>query len=539
MGIRDRLETIKTSNVNSYDEFDFQPNPPKKPAPPPIGNPWRSIWFRPRRTIRAIVENNPGYRFFLLVALIGLSKALIRASSRDLGDRVAFPILLALCALLGPILTLIGFSLGAALLAPIGRWLGGVATAAEVRAALAWGSLPYTVVLILWIPLLILVGPELFTSLKPRVFTDPITRFAVFLMYVDDLIMLVWGIVLTLNTLAEVFRMAVWRVILALILMVPPFVAILFVPTILIVGAIRFFSMPPPIPVPTASMLPRQVALRSTSPPSADLGPVVRAIWDDGFRVQALRRGPTDATIVSLVLAGDVRMNVNDAALQHLRDLPALEELEISQASEVSDSGLRAIRDLTQLTHLEISFASISDEGLENCAGMTRLKEFILLGCDRVRGPGLVHLGAATKLQKLSLVGSQVHGKGLAMLPEFPWLTELYLGDTGLNDDDLAHLTRYPRLEKLDLAAMNPIRGPGLVHLKSLTRLNDLDLSNDPITDDAIDNLSALKGLHRLDVAGTAISPAGLDRLRKAMPGVLILPKVAESDRTGIDDARP
>ena len=174
-------------------------------------NPWTSIWFRPRATIQHIVDTELEKQVVALAALSGIVQALDNASGRSLGDALPFPVVLGLAFILGPIFGLIGVYLWAWLLRWTGRWLGGQATLPQLRTAIAWGSIPMIAAGVPLLLSLLLLGPELFTEQTPRLDAEP-TRSLVFLgLVVVQLVMVLWGIVTLLKTVAQVQGFSVWR----------------------------------------------------------------------------------------------------------------------------------------------------------------------------------------------------------------------------------------------------------------------------------------------------------------------------------------
>lgn len=65
--------------------------------------PFRTIWLRPRETIRRIVAVNPDLNVLLLVCLAGIGQALDRASNRNLGDRTPMAMIICFAIVLGPL----------------------------------------------------------------------------------------------------------------------------------------------------------------------------------------------------------------------------------------------------------------------------------------------------------------------------------------------------------------------------------------------------------------------------------------------------
>lgn len=102
--------------------------------------------------------------------------------------------------------------IGAFLVKHTGAWIGGVADSAEVRAALAWGSVPTVLNLFFWVPLLLVIGSEMFTANTPRIAAQTGLAVLLTVLALAMLLMNLWSLILTCNTLAEVqeFRSA-WK----------------------------------------------------------------------------------------------------------------------------------------------------------------------------------------------------------------------------------------------------------------------------------------------------------------------------------------
>lgn len=105
-------------------------------------NPWVSIWTTPRATIQHIVDTDPERWVMVLAAISGFAQVLDRASMRNLGDKMEWPAILLVAAIAGPITGIISLSLGGALIRWSGSWIGGNASSQNIRAAIAWSSVP-------------------------------------------------------------------------------------------------------------------------------------------------------------------------------------------------------------------------------------------------------------------------------------------------------------------------------------------------------------------------------------------------------------
>lgn len=117
--------------------------------------------------------------------------------------------------------------------------------------------------------------------------------------------------------------------------------------------------------------------------------------------------------------------------------------------------------------------------------------------------------------------------KGLHTLAQLnlPELKTLHIGftdnisDAGLKDiASLAHLTR------LGLIGCSKLTDQGLREIVSMPSLEDLDLRASPwVTDRTLEVLAHGKGLRGISLSGCRnYTPAGLDKLKKALPGCWI-----------------
>jgi hypothetical protein len=128
------------------------------------GSPFVGMWLSPRDTVRSILQRDPTYLVIPLAAIGGVFQALARASDRSAGDLLSLPIILALVIPLGAIGGLIGLYFGGAMLHFTGKWIGGTGTPQDIRASIAWGTIPALWGGLLWIPIILLTGRAAFVS---------------------------------------------------------------------------------------------------------------------------------------------------------------------------------------------------------------------------------------------------------------------------------------------------------------------------------------------------------------------------------------
>jgi hypothetical protein len=191
-------------------------------------SPWLTIWVRPRRTIRRIVDSDPQHQVILLAVLDGIILVLGQALSKHLGDTLSLPVIFLICAVAGPIVGIALLYVVGALMHWIGGRFGGRGSLAEIRAAFAWASVPSVWSQILWIPQFIIFGKDLFTSATPRIATNLFVTLGLIGLLGVQLAIAPWAFVMFLICLSEVHRFSIWKalattVVCILVLFVPIF----------------------------------------------------------------------------------------------------------------------------------------------------------------------------------------------------------------------------------------------------------------------------------------------------------------------------
>lgn len=210
----------------------------RETIPAPI-DPWLSMWLHPRRTVRHLVDQRPGYGVLLLTALGGIAQSLDNMTRRNAGDSMALPVVLLLALILGPIGGLIGLYVGAWLISTTGRWIGGAAAPAPIRTALAWGNLPTAAGLLLWLPALALIGREMFTESTPSLEAQPWLAVFFLPLGLAWVVLGVWSLVLLLHGIGEVQGFSAWKA-LANIALVIVLILAAIVPLVLLAGLLAF-----------------------------------------------------------------------------------------------------------------------------------------------------------------------------------------------------------------------------------------------------------------------------------------------------------
>lgn len=192
-------------------------------------NPWLSIWLKPRATIRQIVETDPEHHVIALAAAAGVVQTLLSAVDQNYGDRLGLIPILLFALVLAPIVGVIALYLVAVLMRWTGRWLGGVGTLRDLRAAMAWGSTPMVMGGIGMLVALLVAGHDLFSTAQPWLTRHPT------LMLISGVGLMVqgfaamWGFFTGLKCVAEVQGFSAWKALGNYVLVIVIMAAAMFV----------------------------------------------------------------------------------------------------------------------------------------------------------------------------------------------------------------------------------------------------------------------------------------------------------------------
>ncbi|MBI2543080.1 MAG: YIP1 family protein [Candidatus Aenigmarchaeota archaeon] len=183
-------------------------------------NPWFTMWYKPRETIRKIIKYDPRYMVLLLAAATGFSSFLSSAAQKSMGDYLTVPFIFLLALSIGSILGIAGLYISGWLIRWTGKWIGGKASPLHIRTVIAWSNVPIVWGLILTIFELLIFGETLFTGS-----TMTLTLF-IFVFGAIELALGIWAFVILLRSLGEVQKFSAWKALLnvflsALIIVLP------------------------------------------------------------------------------------------------------------------------------------------------------------------------------------------------------------------------------------------------------------------------------------------------------------------------------
>ena len=178
-----------------------------------------------------ILESNQTEMIFVLAAIGGFANALDRASLKSMGDEAPLVFILIVSLIAGAIGGIFALYVLGAVLQWTGRWIGGKATASQVRAAIAWPHVITAWGLLIWIPELLIFDQELFTTHMPRVESSLLLILLLAAFYSLEMTIFVWFVVVALKCLGEAQGFSAWRAIgnygLAMMVLLVPILVII------------------------------------------------------------------------------------------------------------------------------------------------------------------------------------------------------------------------------------------------------------------------------------------------------------------------
>ena len=203
---------------------------------PASARPFFSIWVEPRATIRSIVEADPTRNVIGLAMVSGALQRLelvwFRALSHPGSVGAFFPLRVAIGVAFGAFFGVIGLYVGAWLIRLFCRILGGLASLVDMRAALAWSTIPGIAAGIVSLALVLsgVLSPPEFKHSRIPVMTGSTIELGLL-----NFTLTLWGFVVQMKCIGEVNRFSAWRTFAAVLLLVVT-LAVLVVAIVLVAG---------------------------------------------------------------------------------------------------------------------------------------------------------------------------------------------------------------------------------------------------------------------------------------------------------------
>ena len=182
-------------------------------------NPWFTIWTQPRATMQQLLKRGRTFEYWLILCLAGIGMFLDQATSKDLGDVMAYEHILIASVIVGPILIVALTPLQSLIVWMTGSWIQGKGSFADVMASFVWTYITDVWRLgLFWVPQLIFIRSDMFTTEVPIIEANPYLAIALLISVFFELIVIFWGFIVFLKCLAEVQGFSAWKALLNLIL---------------------------------------------------------------------------------------------------------------------------------------------------------------------------------------------------------------------------------------------------------------------------------------------------------------------------------
>ena len=207
-------------------------------------------------------------------------------------------------------------------------------------------------------------------------------------------------------------------------------------------------------------------------------------------------------TLLCLALAQDTPTpEATLAWLQSLDTRPDSAQKKPRFATLTADD-LKSLKDIKLGGHRasDNKHVSIPPSEFKFLLGLPALENANLVECDGLNDESLVFIGKIKGLKSLNLGDAQVTSAGLQSI-------------AGLKS-----------LETLDLGWTKDVGDAAIPILARLPSLKVLGLGGTKVTDRGIAGLEACKGLTTVRLAKTKVTPQGIERLKKALPGCTVTP---------------
>ena len=143
-----------------------------------------------------------------------------------------------------------------------------------------------------------------------------------------------------------------------------------------------------------------------------------------------------------------------------------------------------------------------------------------------------IAMNSDSKEVDFHLQGKDLDDEGLAYVNDLRDVVLLHLKDTQITDEGLAHIANLVTLTKLHLERTQ-VTDAGLQHLSGLGNLKSLNLYGTSVTDAGLEHLKGLTNLEKLYIWKTGVTLAGAQELSAALPGLEIIPDLADQQQDG------
>ncbi len=176
------------------------------------------MWTHPRKTVQSIVLFKPSYRFIFLSAIVGWPPAIQVAQLYALSESLSLPIILLITIAAAPILGAIGIVIFSGVAYFIGKWMGGAASFAETKCAVAWSNITGIASVISYAILIAYFKGGWFTPTWVNIPVDRPMAYLLFCLFLVQIVSIGWTIYLLVQSVSQVQKFPVWKSVITLAL---------------------------------------------------------------------------------------------------------------------------------------------------------------------------------------------------------------------------------------------------------------------------------------------------------------------------------
>lgn len=183
----------------------------------------------------------------------------------------------------------------------------------------------------------------------------------------------------------------------------------------------------------------------------------------------------------------------NTSAMQYLAPLTSLVELNLN-GTRIADEGFVHLKNHSNLEIIRVSRTVIDGSGFEAFNAKHAKSPLRIIEADKTRFgfQGFKYIQGLKTLEELSCIDANVSNAAMQGLKGMTNLRVLNLGSNILGDPGLPNLKYVKNLEKLNLSNNAQVTNVGLVVLKRLKKIYELDIDRTKCTDQAALELKKL-----------------------------------------------
>lgn len=169
------------------------------------------MWMHPKQTVQSIISFKPTHRFIVLSAIVGWPAAIQVAQLYALSPSLTLPLILLITVLAAPILGAIGIVVFSGIAYFIGKWMGGVASFAEIKCAIAWSNITGIFSVISYATLIAYFREGWFSPAWVNMPVDRSMAYILFCLFLIQVVSIGWTIFLLIQSISQVQKFPVWK----------------------------------------------------------------------------------------------------------------------------------------------------------------------------------------------------------------------------------------------------------------------------------------------------------------------------------------